>query len=162
MIDVISCGRDHRRGGCSKNSWTVKVWSKHFDGPPVRIPCFFFYLFCYIKEDSQEILLFCLVWSVFASIRDMLPIRVIWFLYVVMGITKNGSSLRFGGNIKSNMSWCLGRPDQPTPLQTEDICWSQYTSVNPLETVVNIFIDTGFDTKYMTHGRPLENFWFLD
>ena len=36
----------------------------------------------------------------------------------------------------------------------------QYTSVNPLETVVNIFIDTGFDTKYMTHGRPLENFRF--
>ena len=27
-----------------------------------------------------------------------------------MGITKNGSSLRFGGNTKSNMSWCLGRP----------------------------------------------------
>ena len=30
----------------------------------------FCYLFCYIKEDSQAILLFCLVWSVFASIRD--------------------------------------------------------------------------------------------
>ena len=44
---------------------------------------FFYYLFCYIKEDSQAILLFCLVWSVFASIRDMLPIRVIWFWYCV-------------------------------------------------------------------------------
>ena len=31
-----------------------------------------------------------------------------------MGITKNGTPLRFGGNTKSNMSWCLGRPDQPT------------------------------------------------
>ena len=35
-------------------------------------------------------------------------------VHLLMGITKNGSSLRFGGNIKSNMSWCLGRPDQPT------------------------------------------------
>ena len=34
----------------------------------------------------------------------------------------------------------------------------QYRFVNPLESDINIFIDIRFDRKYMTHGRPLENF----
>ena len=63
---------------CDVNTLTVHLLGSHV------FFCFFFcYLFCYIKEDSQAILLFCLVWFVFASIRDMLPIWVIWFWYGV-------------------------------------------------------------------------------
>ena len=34
----------------------------------------------------------------------------------------------------------------------------QYRFVNPLESDGNIFIDIRFKKKYMTDGRPLENF----
>ena len=34
----------------------------------------------------------------------------------------------------------------------------QYTSVNPLETDADIFIDTRFSKKCMTYGRILEKY----
>ena len=86
MTGVISCGRDH----CGKVAQKTVGPSKYLHHTLMVHPLgshvfwgFFCYLFCYIKEDSQAILLFCLVWSVFVSIRDMLPIRVIWFWYCV-------------------------------------------------------------------------------
>ena len=36
----------------------------------------------------------------------------------------------------------------------------QYTSVNPLETDTDIFIDARFSKKCMTYGRILEKYWF--
>ena len=79
LENLLLCNRiSNKKKTWDPNRWTVKVFTSHFDGPP-----FFCYLFCYIKEDSQAILSFCLVWSVFASIRDMLPIKVMWFWYCI-------------------------------------------------------------------------------
>ena len=71
MIDVGSCGRDHRRGGCS-----------NLNGP------IFFWLLILLNKKrfwrNSKIQFnwnFKSVWFLFASIRDMLPIRVIRFWF---------------------------------------------------------------------------------